>query len=283
MDRREFIEQLDANLRALDDWGESWPEFEPDESMQVPAGTVSTVMDELVSRLRENYPYHHPLYAGQMLKPPHPIAALAYATTMRINPNNHALDGGIATSKLEKEVVGDLAAMVGFPPTTLGHLTASGTIANLEALWIARSLHPEKAIVISDQSHYTHARACELLQIPYLTVGSDERGRIDLAELQELLNSEIVGTVVATAGTTGVGAVDLIHDVRTITRAAGARLHVDAAYGGFFRLIVDDEELEMPRAAFHAMKSADSIVIDPHKHGLQPYGCGAILFRDPEV
>jgi glutamate/tyrosine decarboxylase-like PLP-dependent enzyme len=37
------------------------------------------------------------------------------------------------------------------------------------------------------------------------------------------------------------------------------------------------------RAAFDAIPHADSIVIDPHKHGLQPYGCGCILFRDPAV
>ena len=33
-------------------------------------------------RMRDNYPYHHPLYVGQMLKPPHPVARLAYALAM---------------------------------------------------------------------------------------------------------------------------------------------------------------------------------------------------------
>ena len=37
------------------------------------------------------------------------------------------------------------------------------------------------------------------------------------------------------------------------------------------------------RCAFQAIGQADSIVVDPHKHGLQPYGCGCILFRDPAV
>jgi tyrosine decarboxylase / aspartate 1-decarboxylase len=32
-----------------------------------------------------------------------------------------------------------------------------------------------------------------------------------------------------------------------------------------------------------ATSEADSLVIDPHKHGLQPYGCGCVLFRDPAV
>ena len=60
------------------------------------------------------------------------------------------------------------------------------------------------------------------------------------------------------------------------------RVHVDAAYGGYFRLIADALD-EPARRAYAAMGQADSIVIDPHKHGLQPYGCGCVLFRDPAV
>jgi glutamate/tyrosine decarboxylase-like PLP-dependent enzyme len=57
---------------------------------------------------------------------------------------------------------------------------------------------------------------------------------------------------------------------------------VDGAYGGYFRLI--PEALDEPaRRAYAAAGEADSIVIDPHKHGLQPYGCGCVLFRDPAV
>jgi len=62
----------------------------------------------------------------------------------------------------------------------------------------------------------------------------------------------------------------------------GFRVHVDAAYGGYFRLIADDLD-EPARRAYLATVDADSLVIDPHKHGLQPYGCGCVLFRDPGV
>src|SRR4030095_12603892 len=57
--------------------------------------------------------------------------------------------------------------------------------------------------------------------------------------------------------------------------------HVDAAYGGYFVLAGNLEP--RTRAAFARIPDADSIVIDPHKHGLQPYGCGCVLFRDPSV
>src|SRR5215475_9875423 len=101
---------------------------------------------ELAARLGPTYPYSEPEYAGQMLKPPHPVSWAAYAATMLLNPNNHSLDGGPATSELEREAVDQIAAMVGLREP-LGHLTSSGTMANLEALWIARELHPDLAIV----------------------------------------------------------------------------------------------------------------------------------------
>jgi tyrosine decarboxylase/aspartate 1-decarboxylase len=61
---------------------------------------LAKVMNEVAHRMQDNYPYFHPQYAGQMLKPPHPIARAAYALATWINPNNHALDGGRASSQM---------------------------------------------------------------------------------------------------------------------------------------------------------------------------------------
>jgi glutamate/tyrosine decarboxylase-like PLP-dependent enzyme len=89
---------------------------------------------------------------------------------------------------------------------------------------------------------------------------------------------------VVTAGTTGLGAIDPIHDVLELTRRHGVRLHVDAAYGGFFSLLAKEDSPEaIDPAPWRAIGGCDSVVIDPHKHGLQPYGCGAVLFADPSV
>jgi glutamate/tyrosine decarboxylase-like PLP-dependent enzyme len=199
---------------------------------------------------------------------------------MLINPNNHALDGGPATATMEKEVVGQLAAMFGLR-AHLGHLTTSGTIANLEALYVARELHPGRGIAYSSEAHYTHARMCAVLGIDGTPVGVDAVGRLDLDELDSLLATGRIGTVVATAGTTGLGAVDPVHGVLDVARRHGVRVHVDAAYGGFFALLAGLEGIDP--APWRAIASCDSVVVDPHKHGLQPYGCGAVLFADPDV
>jgi glutamate/tyrosine decarboxylase-like PLP-dependent enzyme len=89
--------------------------------------------------------------------------------------------------------------------------------------------------------------------------------------------------VVATLGTTGLGALDPLLQIVELARAHGARVHVDTAYGGFFTLIADDSADGVARAPYEAIAHVDSVVVDPHKHGLQPYGCGAVLFADPDV
>ena len=246
---------------------------------------ASDILQQVATRLHDNYPYGHPLYAGQMLKPPHPIARAAYALAMSINPNNHALDGGRASSAMEIEAVAALAKMFHLPQH-LGHLSSGGTFANLEALWVAGQLAHNfdgtpKAIAASDQAHYTHSRISGVLGLPFISIPSDRHGRMDLTVLEALLETGCIGTVVATLGTTAIGSVDPLDQILELQKKYAFRIHVDAAYGGYFTLASNLSP--ETRAAFDAIPHADSIVIDPHKHGLQPYGCGCILFRDPVV
>jgi tyrosine decarboxylase / aspartate 1-decarboxylase len=269
---KDSLKQLDAGFNALPVVSEN-----PAPS---PAPRLAVVMNEVATRLHDNYPYFHPLYAGQMLKPPHPIARAAYALATWINPNNHALDGGRASSVMEKEAVAQIAAMFGWQQH-VGHLCGGGTMANLEALWVAGQLHPGKKIVASDQSHYIHKRISAVLQLRFADVPSDARGRMDPSALEKMLAAGDVGCVVATEGTTGTGSVDPLLEILRLRERYNFRLHVDAAYGGYFTLT--SNLAAETRASLDLIGRADSIVIDPHKHGLQPYGCGCVLFRDPQV
>ncbi|MBU6428780.1 MAG: aminotransferase class I/II-fold pyridoxal phosphate-dependent enzyme [Cyanobacteria bacterium REEB65] len=277
-----YLQHFERGLAALTDWRQELPAFAPSPHSEIPPERMGAVLAELTTRLRDNFPYFHPQYAGQMLKPPHAVASLAYALAMQINPNNHALDGGRATSRMESEAIMALAESIGFVQP-LGHLTSSGTIANLEALWVARCLHPGKAVAYSAQSHYTHARMCDVLGIEGIAIAVDAAGRMDLADLEAKLAEHAIGTVIATLGTTGLGALDPVNSLVALAGMHGFRLHVDAAYGGFYRILADLCPAPVTADPFLAMAEADSVVIDPHKHGLQPYGCGAVLFRDPAV
>ncbi len=106
---------------------------------------------------------------------------------------------------------------------------------------------------------------------------------MDLDALAARLAAGGVGTVVATVGTTSLGALDDAAAIADLCAEHGARLHVDTAYGGFFALLADGGEPGVAQGPYAAIARADSVVIDPHKHGLQPYGCGCVLFADPDV
>ena len=266
---QEMIAHMSAGFGRL-------PGAAADESLS----EFAPILMEVADKLQNNDPYFHPLYAGQMLKPPHPVARLAYCLSMYVNPNNHAFEGGKATTEMETECVAQLAAMVGWRDH-LGHLCSGGTIGNLEALWVAGKVSGGRKIVASSLAHYTHQRCCELLKLPFGEVAVDTRGRMSLKSLEEALADGTVGTVVVTLGTTACGSVDPLDEILELRKTYAFRIHVDAAYGGYFSLV--DNLSPSVQRAFASLSSVDSIVIDPHKHGLQPYGCGCVLFRDAAV
>ncbi|MGZ3146347.1 pyridoxal phosphate-dependent decarboxylase family protein [Lentzea chajnantorensis] len=264
-------------------WQDSFPPFSPHPSMEVDDDVFAAAFHDFTERLGKNYPFFHPSYAGHMVRPPHSAATIGYLAAMLVNPNNHAFDGGPATVEMEQEVVAQLSGMFGFE-APLGHLTTSGTIANLEALYVARELRPGQGVAFSEEAHFTHSRMCRVLGIESHAVRVDDRGRMDVEALEELLRTQRIGTVVLTAGTTGLGAVDPIHEVLALRERYDVRIHVDAAYGGFFTLLAGSDTAEaLPPEPWRAISRCDSVVVDPHKHGLQPYGCGAVLFNDPDV
>src|SRR5437016_5816938 len=222
---RRALDRLDAGFRGL-------PQAK---GPRQDAAGLERVLLGVAERLQDNFPYFHPLYAGQMLKPPHPVARLAYALALWLNPYNHARDGGRASSAMEQEAVADLARLFGWE-THLGHQCGGGTTANLEALWVAGRIRFGSAVVASEQSHYTYRRIGAVLGLPFESVRCDGCGRLDVSALEHRLQRGGVGTVVATIGTTAVGSVDPLPAVLALRDRHGFRLHADAAYGGYFGL-----------------------------------------------
>ena len=263
------LNKLESGFKAL-----------PDIEHNYHAEKIEKIILDTAEIMKNNYPYFHPYYAGQMIKPPHPIARLAYMLSLWINPNNHALDGGRASSQLEKEAVAEIAKLFGWD-NFLGHLTGGGTMANMEALWISGKTKPDKKIVASEQAHYTHKRISDVLGLRFQSVPCDEKARLDIPSLKQILNKGDVGTVVATVGTTGTGSVDSLPEILELKEQYDFRLHADAAYGGYF-ILANNLHPDTQRA-YDCLNKVDSIVIDPHKHGLQPYGCGCILYKNPNV
>ena len=273
---KETIKILEKALAKMEEGFEGLPALEQNYDLE----GIEKVLMVVAESMQNNYPYFHPYYAGQMLKPPHPVARVAYMLSLWINPNNHALDGGLASSNFEKEAVTEIARMFGWN-SFLGHLTGGGTMANMEALWIAGKLNPGKKVLASEQAHYTHSRISDVLGLDFQAIACDDKARMDISALQKALEEGNVGTVVATIGTTGTGSVDPLLEILELKKEYGFRLHADAAYGGYFDLVVNLEP--HTRNVYNHLAEVDSIVVDPHKHGLQPYGCGCVLYGDPSV
>lgn len=245
---KESLGILQEALQRLEEGFQRLPEFTPSVEMD----TLRKVLLEVAERMQDNYPYPHAMYIGQMMKPPHLIARLAYALTLWINPNNHAFDGGRASSAMEKEAVGELARMFGWK-THLGHLCSGGTIANLEALWIAGNFKPGKKVIASQQAHYTHERICGVLGLPFESIPCDSQARMDLDALKAMLAEGDIGTVVVTIGTTATGSLDPLPEVLKLRSQHDFRIHADAAYGGFFILVDDLDPAELLWLRMHPL------------------------------
>ncbi len=154
-------------------------------------------------------------------------------------------------------------------------------MANLEALWVARPASPgrdrrsRRAGALHPRPHRRACSAC-----PSSRSRCDRRGRMDIARPRAPARARRRRHGRRHDRHDGDRARSIpLPEILALRERHGFRLHADAAYGGYFALA--DNLAAEARAAFDRLGEADSIVIDPHKHGLQPYGCGCVLFRDP--
>ncbi|MCU7495289.1 MAG: aminotransferase class I/II-fold pyridoxal phosphate-dependent enzyme [Ignavibacteria bacterium] len=251
---------------------------------------------DFLERSSKSLPYFHPRYMAQMVKDPSIPTVLGYVAFMLSNPNNHAYEGGPVTTEMEMEVVETMLKMTGLK-TGWGHLSSGGSLANMEALWAARDFYKEGYVYFSEVSHYSWKRICQILAIKnYKEIPADRNFRIDTEILESELKKNRAMFVMANLGSTGTGSVDEIEKLLDLKKKYNFHLHVDAAYGGFVRsVILDDnfglipfgkEEMEISEYTYRQLSllgEADSITVDPHKHGLISYGAGAVLYKNEEM
>lgn len=250
-------------------------------------------LNKFLELQKKNLPYFHPRYSAQMLKDPTIPSILGYLTFIMSNPNNHAWEGGPVTTEMELEVVDTLLKMCGFK-SGWGHLASGGSLANMEAVWAARDYYGNGTVFFSEVSHYSWKRICKILNIDsYEEVAVDGTFRMNLNALEDALKkSSKPLMVVANFGSTGAGSVDNIEGIIELKTRYNFHLHIDAAYGGFFRSCILDDNYELlpydPQGevslhSYNQLKhfaEADSITIDPHKQGFMQYGAGAVIYKD---
>jgi glutamate/tyrosine decarboxylase-like PLP-dependent enzyme len=204
--------------------------------------------------------------------------------------------GGPGAVKIENELIRWLCQLMDYPDTSLGNLTSGGSIANLIAFVTAREARGLKAAEFENQCIYLTAqvhhcvhkaiRICGMQEAKIRTVAMDERFRMDATDLEQQIKQDHKAglrpfLVVASAGTTDTGAVDPMDRIADLAQSHGLWFHVDAAYGGFFKMVdLEQGESGYTRDLFKGIERSDSLAIDPHKGMFLSYGLGAVLIKD---
>lgn len=188
----------------------------------------------------------------------------------------------------ENQALRVMADIAGMPASAGGVFVSGGSAGNLSALVVARDsalmarphLHNQRPrVVVSDQAHSSIANALNITWMEPLVVPTRD-GHLTKADIEAALIGQDLGSVVAivaTAGTTNAGIIDIIDDAADIAENHGWWLHVDGAYGGAGML---DERI---RHRYSGIERADSLVMDPHKWWFAPFDSAALLYRDPHL
>ncbi|MGJ5762330.1 pyridoxal phosphate-dependent decarboxylase family protein [Streptomyces galbus] len=216
-----------------------------------------------------------PLCAAHLHCPPLAVAVAADLAAGALNPSLDSWDQAPAASALEARVTRALARHAGLADALV---TTGGTESNQLALLLARERQgPALRLVCGANAHHSLPRAAWLLGLPEPVVVPAPAGTLDPAALDAALTA-LPGPllVAATAGSTDAGLIDPLPDIAARCAAHGARLHVDAAYGGGLLFS------ERHRAKLAGLDAADTVTLDLHKLGWQPVAAGLLAVRDPD-
>lgn len=221
--------------------------------------------------------------AAHLHCPPLAVAVAADLAVSALNPSLDSWDQAPSGVAVEAEVITALAQLVGFASAAGGSVTSGATESNLMGVLLAREhAGPALTVLCSDVAHFSVRHAARVVGVPAAavqTVPVDALDRIDVDALEAAL-AQLDGrpaVVVATAGTTDLGAVDPLATIAELAARHGAWLHVDAAYGG--GALFSDRLAPV----LDGLDRADSVALDLHKLGWQPVPAGVFLVRHADL
>ncbi|MBB6377308.1 glutamate/tyrosine decarboxylase-like PLP-dependent enzyme [Pseudonocardia eucalypti] len=282
------VTPVDADATEIRGWLDRYPLDQ--------AHDIEDVVPDLLAAL-DRWTVHtdHPGYFGLFNPTPTWAGVAGELIAAAVNPQLAAWSHAPFAVEAEQRCVDLLAARLGLPGTAGGHLTSGGAEANLTAVLTAltqafpsyathglRAVDAAPVFYASTESHLAWlkiAHATGLGREACRLVPADDRGRLDPAVLEAAVaedrrSGRAPFLVVATAGTTGAGVIDPLPRITDVARAAGLRVHVDAAWAGAACLS------DRLRPVLDGIERADTVTVDAHKWLSVPMGAGMFLTRD---
>lgn len=158
---------------------------------------------------------------------------------------------------------------------TNGHFVPSGSYANLDALWQAKQANSTHSNIVyaSTAAHYSIAKACQILDLELILIPCNEQGEISSEALLKACEVTQPLAIVATLGTTALGAIDPLSDCIAIAQRFNSWCHIDASWGGALCILPEYDHL------FADLAGANSVCIDPHKALSQPKPSSVLLYQ----
>ena len=220
------------------------------------------------------------------------IGAIADAMASTINQFSADSNASPAAAKINDQTIRWLCDAMGYASDAYGDITSGGSIATLTAITVAKKHHNidihnqlNSCIYMSEHTHHCINKAIaivfgEHIDIRYIKL--DDNLKLDISDLENKIKEDVKSgrnpfMIIANAGTTNLGKVDSLDEIADLSKEHGIWMHVDGAYGGFFKIADKTSHL------FAGIERADSIVLDPHKTMFLPYGSGAVLLDRKSV
>jgi aromatic-L-amino-acid decarboxylase len=217
--------------------------------------------------------WQHPRYFAYFATSASEPAILAELLAATLNSVAILWRTAPAATELEGVVLGWVADLLGLPVGWHGHIEDTASTSTCAALIAAREATGRSKIVCSEQAHSSVDKAARMLGMELRKVPCDDAFRLRADALGDLSD---VAAVVATVGTTATTSVDPVPAIADACEAAGAWLHVDAAYAGAAMVCPEF------RWAFAGVERADSLVVNAHKWMLTPMDCSLLWTRRPD-
>jgi aromatic-L-amino-acid decarboxylase len=234
-----------------------------------PFANVLRDLDELIVPALTNW--QHPRFFAYFAVTASAPGILAELISAALNQVALHWRASPASTELELRVVDWVRQLLGLPDGWHGHIEDTASTSTLAALVAARHVTGRNVVVCSEHAHSSVEKAARMLGMELRKVPVDD-------ELRMWTNVPLadVAAVVATVGTTSFASVDPVRALAGAARAAGAWLHVDAAYAGS-SWICEEE-----RWSQDGVELADSVVVNPHKWLLVPMDCSLLWTARPD-